>query len=76
MKNILVLNYVANDGCDRPVYENADRLFVDMEPRKDKDAKICTVLNNCLGGEPDTPIEYILKYKNVEIQYFPKRITW
>ena len=76
MKNTLVLNYVSNDGCNRPVYENAGRLFVDVEPRKDREPKICTVLNNVLGGEPDTPIEYIKKYQDAEIEFFPNRSTW
>lgn len=76
MKNILFLNYVGKDGFNRPIYENSNRLFVDVEPRKDKEPEICTVLNNVLGGEPDTPIKYIKKYKDAEIDFSPKRITW
>lgn len=76
MKNTLVLNYVGKDSFNRPVYENASKLFVDVEPRKGKEPKICTVLNNVLGGEPDTPIEYIKKYQETEIEFFPNRVTW
>lgn len=75
-KKVLVLNYVRNDSFNRPVYENGNTLFVDVDPRKDKEPKLCTKLNNCLDGEPDTPIEYIKKYEGVGIEFSPKRITW
>lgn len=75
-KKILVLNYVRNDSSDRPVYENGNNIFVDVEPRKNREPKICTKVNNCFDGEPDTPIEYMKKYEGVEIEFFPKRITW
>lgn len=72
----LVLYYVGEDDFQRPVYENENKLFVDVEPRKDRQPEICTILNNCFGGEPDIPIKYMKKYENVEIEFFPKRITW
>ena len=72
----LVLNYIGNDGFNRPVYENGNKLFVDVDPRSTRQPVICTVLNDCFGGEPDTPIIQIEKYANAELQFFPKRITW
>lgn len=75
-KKKLVLHYVGNDSFDRPVYENGNNLFVDVDPRKDRTPKICTKANNCLDGEPDTPIEYMKKYEGVETEFFPKRVTW
>lgn len=75
-KKKLVLYYVGNDSSHRPVYENGNNLFVDVEPRKDRTPKICTKANNCLDGEPDTPIEYMKKYEGVEKEFFPKRVTW
>ncbi len=76
MKKVLVLYYLRKDNKGRPVYENGDNLFVDVEPRADKQPKLCTVYGNCLNGEPDTPIEYMSKYKDAEIVFDPKRVTW
>lgn len=73
---VLVLNYIGKDSFDRPVYENEDKLFVDVDPRKDRKPNICTKSNNCFDGEPDTPIRYIKKYECMEIEFYPKRITW
>lgn len=75
-KKVLVLSYVGNDSFNRPVYRSGDTLFVDVEPRKDKKARLCTKLYNCLECEPDTPIEYLKEYEGVTIEFFPKRITW
>lgn len=72
----LVLNYIGKDSFSRPIYEYENRLFVDVEPRKDREPNICTVLNNIMGGEPDTPISVMKKYEDVEIEFSPKRITW
>lgn len=76
MEKILVLNYIGNDSCDRPVYENNGILFVDVDPFSYREPKICTKLYNCLDGEPDTPIQYISKYEDVLVDFFPKRIVW
>lgn len=76
MTKVLVLNYVGNDSFDRPVYENEDNLFVDVDPRSYRKPEICTKLNNCFDGEPDTPIMYMEKYKDAEVEFFPKRIVW
>lgn len=75
-EHVLELSYVGKDSFSRPVYENGNTLFVDVDPRKDREPKICTKANNCLDGEPDTPIEYIQKYKGVEIRFLPQRMTW
>lgn len=76
MGKILVLNYVGNDNHDRPVYENHGLLFVDVNPLSDEKPKICTKAYNCLNGEPDTPIQYMSKYENALVDFFPKRIVW
>lgn len=76
MTKVLVLNYVGNDSCDRPVYENNGTLFVDVDPLSYNKPKICTKVYNCLDGEPDTPIQYMKKYEDVEVEFFPKRIVW
>lgn len=74
--NKLELTYIGLDSWSRPVYEDIDgKLFVDVDNRKNRDPEICTKYNNQFEGEPDTPIQYIEKYKGVEIVFFPKRIT-
>lgn len=72
----LILRYIGNDGFERPVYKDGNKLFVDVDPKADSQPKICTVLNNCFGGEPTTPIDCLPKYKNKKIEFLPKRITW
>lgn len=76
MEKILVLNYVGNDSYDRPVYENNGLLFVDVNPLSYEKPKICTKAYNCMDGEPDTPIQYMIKYENVLVDFYPKRIVW
>lgn len=72
----LVLKYVGNDSWDRPVYKNNSVLFVDVDPLSYCQPKICTKLYNRFDGEPDTPIQYMKKYKNIEVEFWPKRIVW
>lgn len=73
----LTLAYIGNDSYNRPVYKNQrEKLFVDVDPRKDHDPKICTKYQNAFDGEPDTPIDCITAYNNAEIEFIPKRITW
>lgn len=74
--NALPLEFVGMDHCDRPVYKNGERLFVDVDPRKDRESAICTVLNNVFGGEPDTPISVMTRYKDMQPVFIPKRIVW
>lgn len=73
---VFVLNYIGNDNFARPVYGNGNNLFVDVDPREYREPKICTKLNNCFDGEPDTPIKYMEEYKDMEVLFFPKRIIW
>lgn len=71
----LVLNYVGIDSWDRPVYKNEEgNLFKDVDARKNRGPEICTVYGG-MEGEPDTPIIYISKYKDLEIEFVPERIT-
>jgi hypothetical protein len=71
----LVLNYIGKDSWSRPVYKNEDgKLFKDVDSRKHRNPEICTVYGG-FEGEPDTPIQYISKYENVEIEFIPCRIT-
>jgi hypothetical protein len=72
----ITLTYIGNDSYDnRPVYKNENgKLFVDVDPRKDHEPKICTKYQ--FDGEPDTPINCITAYSNAEIEFIPKRITW
>lgn len=72
----LELTYIGLDSWLRPVYKDIDgKLFVDVDNRENRKPEICTKYNNQFEGEPDTPIQYIEKYKSVEIVFFPKRIT-
>ena len=73
----LVLKYIGNDSNDRPVYEAENgKLFVDIDPCKDRHPRLCTKLNNDFDGEPDTPIIYIKRYTDTEFVFEPERIVW
>ena len=73
----LVLQYIGNDSNDRPVYETENgKLFVDTDPRKDRQPRLCTKLNNAFDAEPDTPVMYIGKYDNTQFIFKPERIVW
>lgn len=67
----LLLTFVGRDSWDRPVYESAGRLYVDVDPRKYRTPDICTKLNNEFDGEPDTPIA-----EGTEVEFVPARDTW
>lgn len=67
----LVLNYKGRDSWDRPVYEAGGRLYVDVEPRKDREPKICTKYNNEFDGEPDMPIA-----EGTKVEFVPGRDIW
>lgn len=73
----ITLIYIGNDSYNRPVYKNENgKLFVDVDPRKDHEPKICTKYQNAFDGEPDIPIDCMTAYSNAEIEFIPKRITW
>lgn len=72
----LELQYMGNDSFERPVYKNGEDLFVDVDPRKSVEPRICTKLNNEFDGEPDTPIDVMKKYKDARVVFFPERVTW
>lgn len=62
----LVLNFVGKDDWSRVVYEDeGGKMFKDTSLGYGKPS-LCTVYGG-FEGEPDTPIQYIEKYKNVEI---------
>lgn len=67
----LVLSYKGCDDWERPVYEAEGRLYVDVDPRKERNPKICTKNNNDFYGEPDTPIA-----EDIEVEFVPHRLTW
>lgn len=58
---------------DRPVYKcpTNGRLYVDVEPRKGYEPKICTKLDNCFDGEPDCPVK-----SEISFVFIPYRDTW
>ena len=67
----LILNYKGRDDWERPVYECAGRLYVDVNPRKDYNPKICTKYNNEYYGEPDVPIA-----RDIQVEFVPCRDIW
>ena len=67
----LVLNYKGRDSWSRPVYEANERLYVDVDPRKDRKPNICTKYNNEFDGEPDDPIP-----SDIQIEFVPCRDVW
>lgn len=73
----LILQYIGNDDWSRPVYkDDEEKLLVDTDPRCVY-PNLCTKSGNDFYGEPDTPIRYIKKYKDVEnITFIPERKTW
>ncbi|WP_305117811.1 ASCH domain-containing protein [uncultured Adlercreutzia sp.] len=73
----MILRHKGRDSWDRPVYEDeTGKLWKDVEPRADDGPKLCSALYNAFDGEPDTPLEYMERYKNKEIVFIPKRDTW
>lgn len=63
----LKLKFLGIDFWSRPVYEDQDgKLFKDVNCDNEP-MNLCTVYGG-FDGEPDTPIRYIKKYQNVEIE--------
>ena len=53
----LTLTLLGRDSWSRPVYEGSDgSLYVDTDPRADRQPRICTKYRNAFDGEPDTPV--------------------
>lgn len=66
MTKKLVLNFIGVDDWSRPVYEDENgKMFKDTNCG-DGNLALCTAYG--FEGEPDTPIEYIEKYQDVEIE--------
>ena len=73
----LLLRHKGRDSWDRPVYEDeAGKLWKDVEPNADRVPKLCSALYNAFDGEPDTPMEYMSKYKGAPVVFLPERDTW
>ena len=71
MNKTLTLTYKGRDSWDRSVYECDGRLYVDVDPRKDRGPEICTKCNNEFDGEPDCPIT-----NGTEVMFIPRRDIW
>lgn len=62
----LILIFVGKDDWGNDTYKDENgKFFKNIGWGHNVD--ICTVSNNELDGEPDTPVERIERYKNVEI---------
>lgn len=74
MERAIILSYVGRDSWDRPVYvDDNGRYWKDIEPRSDREPKLCTSIGNTFDGEPYTPMEYIKKYNGVMVVFDPHR---
>lgn len=67
----LQLTLVGRDSWSRPVYECGGRLYVDVDPREDRQPEICTKQGNDLDGEPCDPLP-----TGTEVEFIPYRDTW
>lgn len=66
----LTLTLLGRDGWSRPVYEGSGgNLYVDVDPRADRQPKICTKYRNAFDGEPDAPV-------HADFAFVPRRDTW
>ena len=71
MANTLTLTHIGRDSWDRPVYECDGRLYVDVDPRKNRKPEICTKNGNSFDGEPLDNIP-----ADTEVIFVPHRDTW
>ena len=67
----LTLTHMGRDSWGRPVYKCGERLYVDVDPRKDRSPQICTKQGNEFDGEPLSPIA-----DNTKVEFVPSRDTW
>lgn len=74
---VLHLKFLGRDSWDRPVYkDNNGIIWKDVEPRVDREANLCTSVDNEFDGEPDTGMKYLKAYQNVLVIFEPKRDVW
>jgi hypothetical protein len=71
MNKTLTLTHIGRDSLERPVYECDGKLYVDVDPRRNRAPDICTKNNNKFDGEPDCPIA-----EGTKIIFVPCRDTW
>lgn len=65
-----VVTLIGRDSWDRPVYRDENgKLYVDVDPRADRQPYICTKQGNAFDGEPCDPV-------NEELVFLPGRDTW
>lgn len=67
----LQLQLLGRDSWSRPVYECEGKLYVDIDPRADRQPDICTKQGNDFDGEPCGPIQ-----EWMEVEFLPHRDTW
>lgn len=69
----LLLVHLGRDSWSRPVYKcpTDGRLYVDVEPREDREPHICTKQSNAFDGEPCDPVP-----ENALVTFIPHRDTW
>lgn len=71
------LIYIGMDSWNRPVYKDENgRLWKDVDPRSNREPDLCTSCNNEFDGEPDTPMNCIELYNDVNVEFIPNRVTW
>ena len=67
----LQLRLLGRDSWSRPVYGCEGKLYVDIDPRADRQPDICTKQGNDFDGEPCDPIP-----EWMEVEFLPHRDTW
>lgn len=68
---MLELHHLGRDIWDRPVYECGEKLYVDVDPRRDRQPDICTKQGNRFDGEPCDHIP-----EDTVVVFVPERDTW
>lgn len=68
---VLTLRHIGRDSWSRPVYECNGRLYVDVDPRRDRPPEICTKQGNAFEGEPCDPIP-----DRTDVKFIPQRDVW
>ena len=76
-EKVIHLKHLGRDSWDRPVYKDDNGvIWKDVEPRADREANLCTSVDNEFDGEPDTGMKYLKAYQNVLVIFEPKRDVW